>query len=86
MPPAPPDQRFSGIMIETQDPTNLIIGNVEVVLGGKGLRMIKLHQMDRWKQYRTRRYHQAKFGELVGVWKIISSREFEQHLRQRVRE
>jgi hypothetical protein len=53
---------------------------------GKGIRLIKLPQMDRWPQYRTRRYHQAKFRGLVGVWKIASPREFEQHQCQRLGE
>jgi hypothetical protein len=52
----------------------------------KGIRLIKLRQMDRWKQHRTQRYHHAKFGGLVDVWKIASLREFEQHQRQRVAE
>jgi hypothetical protein len=49
---------------------------------GMGIRPIKLRKTDRWKQYQTRRYHQAKFGGLGGVWKIASSRKFEQHQRQ----
>jgi hypothetical protein len=48
---------------------------------GKGIRLIKLPQMDRWKQCRTRRYYQAKFGGLLRVWKITPSREFEESQR-----
>jgi hypothetical protein len=53
---------------------------------GKGIRLIKLRQMDRWKQYRTRRHHQAKFGELAGVCEIASSREFKSHQGQQLGE
>jgi hypothetical protein len=42
--------------------------------------------MDRWKQYQTQHDHQARFGVLTGVWKIASSREFEQYQSQRLGE
>jgi hypothetical protein len=75
---------FNSIMVETGNKSNLIPGSVEGVIGGKGILLIKLRQIGRWKQHLTRRYHQAKFGELVQVWKIASCREFEQHQGQRV--
>jgi hypothetical protein len=37
---------------------------------GKEIRPIKLRQMDRWKRCRPRRYHHAKFGELVGSGRL----------------
>jgi hypothetical protein len=45
----------------------------------KRTHLIKLRQMDWWKQYGTQHYHQANFGGLIGVWKITPSREFDQH-------
>jgi hypothetical protein len=75
-----------GIMIETGNTTNLILWSIEVIAGGKGIRLIQLCQMDQCNQYGTRRYHQAKFGGLIGVWKIVPSREFKQYQRQRLGE
>jgi hypothetical protein len=72
-------------MIETGNTANLILGSVEVVVG-QGNSSDKVASDNRCKQYRGQRYHQAKVGGLVAVWKIASSREFEQHQRQRLGE
>jgi hypothetical protein len=53
---------------------------------GKGVLLLNLRQMGRWNQYQTGHYHQAKFAELVGLSKIRSFGEFEQHQGQRVGE
>jgi hypothetical protein len=52
-------------MVETGNTIKVILGSVDVVIGAREF-FAKVRQMGRWKQYLTRHYDQAKFGDWQG--------------------